>query len=139
MTHHYSRSGHRLYGIGKVRFTTWQWAVIGAYVIAIFLSAFVGAVAHQASQAAKRAERAANEATENTVRLDKAICAEIHYLERGLTLTAQQPIVNNELKIVLKDLRPLAPGCPPAEPVVFPKEPDLGGTFGNKEDGGGTP
>lgn len=111
-------------------FTAWQWAIIGAYIIAIVLSAVVWIDAD-------RAERAANKATATTVRLDKSICAEIQYLERGLTLTKGQPIVHHELEIVLGKLRPLSPGCPPAPPVVFPKAPDLGGTFGNKKDGGG--
>lgn len=118
-------------------FTIWQWTVLGTCLIAIVLSAVVWHLADQAGNSAERANRAAAKATANTVRLDKSICAEIQYLERGLTLTKGQPIVHHELEIVLGKLRPLSPGCPPAPPVVFPKDPDLGGTFGNKKDGGG--
>ena len=68
-----------------------------------------------------------DKADDNARRLDRAICAETHYLERGLTITGLDPrqaIVHNELKILLRDLRPLAgSSCPPAEPFVSPEQP----------------
>lgn len=67
-----------------------------------------------------RVDRVARKADVATVRIDKAICAEIHYLERGLMITAPQPVVHNELKILVGELRPLSPGCPPAPPVKLP-------------------
>lgn len=58
-------------------------------------------------------------ADRNARRIDAAVCAEVHYLERGEQLTALDPkqsIVHNELKILLHDLRPLVPRCAPATP-----------------------
>lgn len=77
-------------------FTTWQWAVLGAYLVAIALSAIVGRTAHQAQV--------------NTVRLDRAICAEIRYLEDVSPVArsaAQDPIQG-----LIKNLRKLEVSCP---------------------------
>lgn len=59
----------------------------------------------------------------NTQRIDAAVCAEVHYLERGLMLTGLDPkqsIVHNELEVLLSGLRPLVPDCPPAKPFTPP-------------------
>lgn len=67
-----------------------------------------------------------DKAEANSKRIDQAVCAEVHYLERGAELTADAPeqaIVHNELKILLGNLRPLVPTCPPAEPFKAPEGP----------------
>lgn len=62
-------------------------------------------------------------ADQNSRRIDRAVCAEVHYLERGLTLTEMDPnqsVVHNELQILVDALRPLTHNCPPAPPLVLP-------------------
>lgn len=70
----------------------------------------------------ERVDRIAHRAELNTIRLDKSVCAMQHYLERGLTVTAapEQAVVHHELEILLGNLRPLSPNCPPAEPLKLP-------------------
>jgi hypothetical protein len=80
-------------------FTSWQWAVIGAYIVAIVLSAVVGALARKAQS--------------NTVRIDKALCAQIAYLD-GVSRVAQ-PAARVEINKLIVKLRVLEPSCPPPE------------------------
>ena len=91
-----------------------------AAALALFLVQQNTAKTSRVDRVARKANDASARATLAIGRLDKAICAEIHYLERGLTVTAGQPVVNDELKIVLHDLRPLSPGCPPTPPPKLP-------------------
>lgn len=79
-------------------FTTWQWSVLGAYLVAILLSVVVGRIATQA--------------VNNTERIDKSICSEIHYLE-GVIRVSENPAAAKQLGGLVKDLRELTPGCPP--------------------------
>jgi hypothetical protein len=76
-------------------FTTWQWAVLGAYLIAVVLSGVVGFLADRA--------------LDNTVRIDKAICAQIIYLDR--------PRLRDDPATVqlVTDLRELEETCPAPE------------------------
>jgi len=50
-------------------FTTWQWAVLGAYVVAIALSAAVAGLAQRADENAKRG--------------NAAICVQVAFLENA--------------------------------------------------------
>ena len=75
-----------------------------------------------------------SKADANSRRIDRAVCAEIHYLERGLTLTDAAPdqsIVHDELRTLVNALRPLAPGCPPAPPLVLPRSTPESGVWEN--------
>lgn len=83
----------RLHGWGRLRFTTWQWAVLGSYIVAIVASLIIG--------------RFATTAQNNTERIDKALCAQIEYLG--------QPRLRDDPQTVqlTADLRALVPSCPP--------------------------
>jgi len=78
---------------------------------------------------------------ENSRRIDRAVCAEVHYLERGLTFTENNPdqsIVHDELKRVIDQLRPETTNCPPAPPLVLPEGPGAGsGVWENPPTPGG--
>jgi hypothetical protein len=58
-------------------FTTWQWAVLGAYFVAIVLSIAIYGLAHRADVSAKRG--------------NAAICVEVGFL-RSTALTAEASI-----------------------------------------------
>jgi hypothetical protein len=77
--------------------------VIGSYLVAIVLSAIVGAVA--------------SSALENTERIDKALCTQIAYLERQAKV-ATSPEARSNLNAFAASLRPLVPSCPPPPPVL---------------------
>lgn len=83
-------------------FSTWQWAVLGAYAVAICLSVIV--------------YRASNEALNNTERIDRALCAQIRYLE-GVRPVAR-PEAKDDLSKLLNELRPLVPSCPPPRRAI---------------------
>jgi hypothetical protein len=68
-------------------FSTWQWAVIGSYVIAIVLSAYVGAIANRGDDNA----RAGN----------VAICVEIGFLKNSDVQT--QRAIEKAERITLPD------------------------------------
>lgn len=76
-------------------FTTWQWAVIGAYLVAIILSLAVGLLVSQA--------------LDNTRRIDRALCAEIEFLE------GQD---GDQIRALNQNLRALVPSCPPPQPKL---------------------
>jgi len=67
-------------------------------------------------------------AEDNARRIDRIVCAQTRYLERGLTLTGLDPnqsIVHDELGILLDELRPLG-HCAPGPPLVIPPGPTPG-------------
>jgi hypothetical protein len=80
--------------------TSWQWAVIGAYIVAIVLSAVVGVLA--------------NKAQDNTERIDKALCAQIVYLER--VSRSAPPASRGPVHQLTVDLRKLESSCKGARP-----------------------
>lgn len=86
-------------------FTTWQWAVICSYFVAIILSFIAGV--------------AANRALDNTERIDKALCTQIAYLERQAKV-AMTPAARDNLNAFAASLRPLVPSCPPPERLLKP-------------------
>lgn len=78
--------------------STWQWAVVGAYLVAIVLSFYVG--------------RTASAAVDSTERIDQLLCVQIQYLERQAT-TATNPESQKNIRLFAVSLRPLVPSCPP--------------------------
>lgn len=88
------RRRHKLW-----RFSTWQWAVLGSYLVAVVLSFLVG--------------RAGNTALDNTDRIDKALCAQIEYLESQAAV-AINPDSRDNILTLSRSLRPLVPSCPAA-------------------------
>jgi hypothetical protein len=86
-------------------FSTWQWAVLGAYLVAIVLSVAVGILADRA--------------IDNTKRIDLALCHEIAYLDRQ-SKAVPTPRARSNLKAFADDLRPLSSHCPPPSPDLAP-------------------
>jgi hypothetical protein len=78
-------------------YTTWQWSVIGAYLVAIILSVAVGMLA--------------NRAVTNTEILSQEICFQINYLDRVSKQTANPQAGKNIHRLVLR-LRSLNTECP---------------------------
>lgn len=72
---------------------------------------------------------AQNTVQENNHRIDRIVCAEVHYLERGRQITAADPkatLILDELDKVLAQLRPIAEDCAPTEPIKgLPPAPPL--------------
>lgn len=75
-------------------FSSWQWAVLGSYLVAIILSAIVGVIGKTA--------------LDNTTRIDRALCAEIIYLEHPEL--RRDPATQK----LASDLRRLEVRCPAA-------------------------
>ena len=82
-------------------FTIWQWAVLAVLLVAIGLNIRSCSIADQAHK--------------NTERIDKSICAEIHYLERIAT-ASENPQAADELNRLTRELRETTPSCPPFDP-----------------------
>jgi uncharacterized membrane-anchored protein YhcB (DUF1043 family) len=101
--HHRRAEDVRSYKYGW--FSTWQWAVLGAYLVAVVLSVVVGLLADRA--------------IDNTKRIDEALCHEIAYLDRQ-SRTVPTPRARKNLKAFANDLRPLSSHCPPPDPSLVP-------------------
>lgn len=80
--------------------STWQWAVIGSYLVSVVLSFYSG--------------RIATTAVDSTERIDQLLCTQIRYLERQ-SKTATNPQSAQNIRIFAASLRPMVPSCPPPD------------------------